>query len=1040
MKDTHSGLLTPVNWPDEITIIPYSGIQMLDFGFDIATLGIRRQYAEQTVARHGDAVERMLVPMPADPDEAEAVRAALAEDDPEPYSIDARKALEPFLGEWVPVPVLRLRKERGPGGQIRFDHGPTAWARMRVVELERQDPGSGHTHRVQLALDTMLVPENRQDRYLAPERQDAENPREFCFVSDPDVMRWFLRRPSNDTADAVDLQQWVSDWIFELFREFLTRRRGRPVDMEALPLKLEHWARYLQYLAVIGGAVRIPRMRFLNTVSQRDAMDPVDVDLVLDIGNSRTCGILIERFPGETHVRMERTYQLEIRDLSRPEYRYDGLIESHVEFADLALGNERFAARSGHRGAFLWPSFLRVGPEARRMIQSETGTETISGLSSPKRYLWDNEPAAQDWRFHDHRDPNSLPRGARAAMQHLTETGDIIAYMGSKATRAIRPRFSKSALFGFMLSEIIAHALVQVNDPGSRSRRAQSDLPRRLSRIILTLPTATPVQEQALIRARARDALHLVWERLGIGAHPSKLSQKPTLIVEWDEASCTQLVFLYSEITQRLEGRIDDYLALKGKPRRRSANLQAVGGVPAATRPEPSLRLACIDVGGGTTDLMVTTYFCASGRVLEPHQTFREGFRIAGDDLVKAVIAELLLPQIATSAEAAGAREVMAKLAELFGADVAGLHQQAVQQRRQFALRVLRPLATAMIEAAETAEIHDTIVVDPRRVLPIRTADSHYDPETDTEIQPEDEIDLPAALLDYLEAPLGGLGAQKWRIADMIVELDRDRIDQVVRSVFQTALGNMMEVIDHLDADIVLLTGRPSRLPALRAIVEEPMIVPPDRLISMHSYRTDSWYPHRDPVTQRIGDPKSTVAVGGLLIALADNQLPNFTLRTAAFRMRSTARYIGEMELNGQIRNDRLLFRDVDLDRRKKPDDGTALVEMNYPVHIGARQLPLERWTTTPLYRLEFANTSALRQDTPLTVILQRPDDDGDDPYAETAESAARRESLREAFAIQPQGVTDRNGDQVADSQVRLRLHTMGFRDDYWLDTGVLAG
>ena len=59
-------------------------------------------------------------------------------------------ALEPFLMKWVPVPVLRLKSERGPAGEERYDAGPSSWARLRVVELDMPDPDTGHTHRVQL--------------------------------------------------------------------------------------------------------------------------------------------------------------------------------------------------------------------------------------------------------------------------------------------------------------------------------------------------------------------------------------------------------------------------------------------------------------------------------------------------------------------------------------------------------------------------------------------------------------------------------------------------------------------------------------------------------------------------------------------------------------------------------------------------------------------------------------------------------------------------------------------------------------------------
>jgi hypothetical protein len=270
----------------------------------------------------------------------------------------------------------------------------------------------------------------------------------------------------------------------------------------------------------------------------------------------------------------------------------------------------------------------------------------------------------------------------------------------------------------------------------------------------------------------------------------------------------------------------------------------------------------------------------------------------------------------------------------------------------------------------------------------------------------------------------------------MVLRTSREDVDAISREVFQKVLSNMCEVIDHLGCDIVLLTGRPSRLPAVRSIVEEMMVVPPHRLISMHKYKTGRWYPFRDPVTQRIGDPKSTVAVGGMLIALSESRIPNFKVTTEAFQMRSTARFIGEMDRNGQILRERVLFSDIDLDRKGRSGDQTATLKMFSPVHIGARQLDLERWTTTPLFRIDF-NTAgtpgALQHPTPITVTLEK--DEGDDGDEQTSVAKLRRESLREAFKIVE--LVDGEGDEMKTSALTLKLQTLGFEDDYWIDTGV---
>ncbi|MBV1896248.1 MAG: virulence factor SrfB [Rhodobacteraceae bacterium] len=1033
MFEDRSNWLRPlVEFGDEIALVPYSGVQILDFGFDINALDVKAsKFIERTSREDGDQIERTLIPLTGN-EELDQIILEASKDSDDPYSIRPIAALEPFLEKWVPVPVLRMKSQRGPGGEERFDPGPSSWARMRIVELEEPETETGDTHRVQLALDTNLMAAEQVAQYVAPEISDAEKPRDFRLVTEPANMDWFLRRLEKaEDGTIIDLQLWVSDWLKELFMDFKrSERPGRKILEENLPHQFEHWARYLAYLALIQKACRPPRMRFVNTVTERDAVTPVNVDLVLDIGNSRTCGILIEQFPGESRVDLARSFPLEIRDMSRPEFQYSGLFQSRVEFAELRFGDDRYASRSGRRNGFLWPSFVRLGPEAMRLVQGEEGTETISGLSSPKRYLWDDAAVSQDWRFHNHMDANNLPKSVRAAMRHLNETGDVldqVRYDVSRKLRpvgttstspAIRPRFSRSSLFGFMLAEIISHALIQVNDPASRSRRAQSDLPRRLNRIILSLPTATSIQEQAIMRSRVSGALQLVWLMLGIKESDSSISRRPELTIDWDEASCTQLVYLYSEVTQKFEGRIDTFLALKGTPRQ----------MEGMSAPEPTLRLACIDIGGGTTDLMITTYRGEANRVLHPVQTFREGFRVAGDDLVHRVVSAIIIPRLQESIEAAGGQYVGEKLRELFGGDLGGQDQQTVQRRRQFSLRVLIPLAEAVLAASEDSDEFERIDLYVHQILDLVPTS----PETDDEDQPEPPEQ--SEVLGYIERAADVTGAENWRLADMVLTTSREDVDAISREVFQKVLSNMCEVIDHLGVDMVVLTGRPSRLPAVRSIIEEMLVVPPHRLISMHKYRTGRWYPFRDPVTQRIGDPKSTVAVGGMLIALSESRIPNFKVTTEAFQMRSTARFIGEMDSNGQILNERILFSDVDLDKKGKAGEQTATLSMFSPVHIGSRQLALERWTTTPLFRLDFASINAQQRPSPIQVTLEK-DDPDDDEENKSSEATLRRETLREAFKISE--LFDGEGDEMKTSEVVLRLQTLGFDDDYWIDTGV---
>ena len=55
--------------------------------------------------------------------------------------------------------------------------------------------------------------------------------------------------------------------------------------------------------------------------------------------------------------------------------------------------------QGGRDDAFVWVSMARVGTEASNLAARKEGTEGSTGLSSPKRYLWDAEDAYESgWR------------------------------------------------------------------------------------------------------------------------------------------------------------------------------------------------------------------------------------------------------------------------------------------------------------------------------------------------------------------------------------------------------------------------------------------------------------------------------------------------------------------------------------------------------------------------------------------------------------------------------------------------------------------
>ena len=470
---------------------------------------------------------------------------------------------------------------------------------------------------------------------------------------------------------------------------------------------------------------------------------------------------------------------------------------------------------------------------------------------------------------------------------------------------------------------------------------------------------------------------------------------EPTLILRWDEASCTQLVYLYTEITQKFQGAATDFLRIMGRPR-------AEYGF------EPSLRVASIDIGGGTTDLMVTTYQIEGNRAINPTQNFREGFKIAGDDILEAVIERHVLPPIGRHLAGCGVPDAGALLQQLFGGDRAGMPEQERHLRKQFVTQVCMPIALALLHAYEGAKPYGDHVPFDMPFEDFFTADTW----------PSRRI------VDYLERKAQEQGADAFRVKDVTFTVNFDALGQEVQNVMRATLFDLCEVVYTLDCDILLISGRPSRLPAIQDAILALMPVSPNRIIRMHHYRVGHWYPFSDSLA-RIDDPKTSAVVGGMLCALSEGQIEGFLLRSSQFTLKSTARYIGEMEISGQIKSDRVLFSDIDLEARATADQ-TAAMRFYAPSFIGFRQLPVERWTATPLYYLELTNPqSASRLALPLTVMLERAEvDEGD-------------EARKEDFKVVE--VEDADGEARPKSLLQLRLQTLKSEAGYWLDTGILT-
>ena len=977
------------SYPSPTTLIARSGIQFLDFGFDPARLKMREWGFHDTASGGSvdDLVQLDFDEVRGQYEVVENGRRRAAEPN---LVVTAKDALAPFVDKWVPVPFLQMR----PNNQYR--EGPADWARLRIVDLEqRYGEGfrdeQGNRYRCVLAFDTGLIAEAEGRAYLAPSSKDVTAGALFSLAPQQRANHWLLR------------QGWMSQWLEELFREIHPRATVEEIESDIKQKPQEAAARYLAFLGVLAEAVHFPPVKLVGD-AERPGRGAIEVDLVLDVGNSRTCGLLIEA-AGELGINLNDSYELALRDLSHPECVHAKPFESRVEFAQAWFGKNHLSRLGGRADAFVWPTMTRVGPEATRLAARRRGTEGNTGMSSPKRYLWDEEAQTREWRFNVAyaQDQTAMPAAAGPMAQLINQKGEPLHLVEPEADSAdhlpvFEPLYSRSSIMTFSLTEVLLQALTLMNSPQQRGRRAHAETPRRLRRIVLTLPTGMPLAERLIFRKRAEAARDLVWMMMGWKLD-DVAAPAPRVLTDWDEASCTQLVYLYTEVARNFGGDARRFFQIARKPRARAS--------------DGTLTIASIDVGGGTTDLIINSYRlegAGTSVTLFPEQKFREGFTVAGDDILLRVVQAHVLPPIEAAMRAAGIANPSDLMAELLGGDRGG--EDVIQRnlRQQFALQIAHPVALEFLRAAETYDpTSGVLTAEPRS----------YESFFPGGGKPSQEV------VTFVNDAVRKRGARDFDLKATEFPIDLVELDKTVRAEMARVLAPLAEIVHAYDCDVLLLSGRPSRLPGIRALLMELLPLPPERVIALHEYRVGAWYPFRD-ARLRVEDPKTTVAVGAMIAALAQSQLPDFSFRSDLLRSKSIAKFIGKLDGGGRLQKEDLVYRDVDLDNREYELPELSF-EFRGPMWLGARQLDLVRWPAARLYALEFAKPEYAERharETPFKIALSRvkpKDKDSGD---------VERFRLRQ--------VTNRDGRAVALDRLTLRLQTLPRREGYWLDTGML--
>lgn len=984
-------LATLIDFKPAVTLIQNSSVQFLDFGLNpVGASPHAGRFVRHSVngpllrLSYDTLSERFTLPA-ENGGEPELVRPEM--------TVSLEHSLQVMDNVWLPLPFMRFSPPRV------FTNSPANWARVQIKRLPAPDE-AGNTLRLCIAFDTKVHADDSATAQLALTTRDVR-----------DGSRFALAWHNHEISEFLD-ETWVDGWLREVFVHYAANQEKRSAgDINNAMKAFEYQAHFLNILEMLGTQLEIPEVQI---VTETLSNAPVPVDLILDVGNTHTCGVILEDH-GPKNAGLQQSAELQIRSLTEPQLISEPLFTSRLEFNEAKFGKHHFSMESGRDEAFVWPSFARVGDEARLLATRRLGTEGASGISSPRRYLWDDAPSDQAWRFSQL--TGKTPREPRAIalplMNLMNDDGQpLYSLPPDERLPVFSPNYSRSSLMTIMLCELLAQALAQINSVGHRQSMGLTHAPRQLRDIVLTLPSAMPKQEREIFRQRVQEAVKLVWKSLGWQPKDDDLlpgsGSRATVVplpkvqMEWDEATCGQLVWLYNEVINNYAGQAEVFFQSLARPDRQLASDEPQGR---------TLRVASVDIGGGTTDMAITQYQLDDGAgsnvKITPNLLFREGFKIAGDDILLDVIRHCILPALENTLQKAGVTDAAHVMNKLFGD--AALDGSRATLRQQVTLQLFIPLGHAILASWENSDPHDNGALFEGRfgeLIPRQPTQNviNYIHQTIQPLLPAD-----AQPFDVLDVPL-------------LVELASLKEALLTGRFSLTApLQSLCEVINHYCCDVLLVTGRPSCFPGVQALLRYQQPVPVNRIVWLDSYQIHERFPFGQQ--GRVVNPKSTAALGAMLCSLAmDLRLPGFNFKTADIQAYSTIRYLGVLEGNQTLNAENVWYAQVDLDCPTARLDENLTFPVRGDICLGFRQLADTRWPATPLYQLKI-NTPALAKriagDGILQVQLQYDQQNGGFSLAHA---------------------TMQDGSPLPEGAVSLKLNTLAssYNGDnhYWIDSG----
>ncbi|WP_333620749.1 virulence factor SrfB [Sphingobacterium multivorum] len=898
-----------------------------------------------------------------------------------------KQTLKQYQNKWIPLPFF---KENAINRDLLY---PTDWVRVFFTCDEEFSLA-----KIVIAVDTSLA--RSENDKTGPQLSNNPDENVFRLQSDEINLSNFLFTQDNSVA-------WIDRYLADLFYDKNEEERYTH------PIK-KYIAKYVLLMKWLAAQTESPEIQLFT-----DNIRKKTVDLVIDIGNSATCALLFENKDDDSFD-FDSVKKLIIQDYTNPHLEYNNSFPMNMMFSESSFGN--IDKDNYHNNKFIVPSLTRIGFEAEKLIHSastnlDLGYELKTYNSSPKRYLWDDQISDREWEFQ----PLKTNRVKKVYLNGISEQLSLDGSLkSSREVFGAKSMFSRASLMKFVFLEVLMHAHVQINSFKFREEHGEMTMPRTIKRITISCPTGMIQHEQIALRQAAAEACELLdgYQRFYFDQDENtNWFKKPEIIPsiqdisktlsqledkkDWmyDEATCSQLVFVYSLFSKKLRSNnyVIDHFLFNNKN---------------------TLKIASIDIGAGTTDIIINQYqLKTSNKIQEliPQPLFWDSFKLAGDDLMKELIQKLIIRSPLKTDDSAieglenygrskGIIDIQSRINGFFGENSNNMGYLAKMMRKSFVHQVAQPIVLKYLQQANQQE---SLEMSFEEIIGHKFENS--------------------ALVNYFERIIGFNFLEiRWTISAKVV-------NEIVSSVFEGLVRQMCLVINQFECDFVVLSGKPASLLSYEELFKKFLFVSPTNVINLNNYWIGKWYPFADNLGN-VEDPKTIVAVGAIIALMAAKlkKIQDFNLNTTELikNLSSTADHIISKVENRK---------EVILTPQKH--EQTFLLK-SLPFEFGYAKYLSRNYTYSGLYRLSIDH----RQ---MEEVIKNRFVGRDESFYEEQVDKERGEILRHLplkvtiardwdeskEILKIEHIEDNEGNEKPGRFFQLHYQTLDSVQGYWLDT-----